>query len=875
MILSPRLRLLATFLLVALVQPINAQFYAPNTESHDPVQRFFVVEAARVLAWWTDPSGTNIAEVSFDVTTKPDQSTVWDLRWLDSKGKAVKTTSISYPASLLKTGADFYRSIFKQLWLADWRNPPALDPGEAIEAYWKGAAMMTVARESSLEKALELVKNRAKLPDRELLPELAGLLTHAALHASSEVVSLDRVLQARGAAWLAFTEKLTSRKLDPLWSPILFQAYRERAAAELWQASALAKSQKPTPQQQGWDTWLRKPVSKDVFLFAVDSTNLPIAMPMLAYDVNANGTGKTLAEVMEEIVEMPQMMAEFHNYAPVFAVQSSIGGGHIMGGSWAVFSRLAYLRLLSAYQSLPHDFQGYQKLLTQVTNALGPKLKEKPDPNLDPSLLGFREVAPLLRLGSTEGIGKLIPVPVVTARDLLNYGWEMAGWQMGSRYKFVNSRWGVHELADPIYKTVTTEVEGLTPFFKRGREAQIAHYGESLKRLQLVEGLFQLVGFNVPFTEESPTIEGTRLFVKRCWLRPADFEWQARALWDTDGFSDIPDLILALREEAGTSGTVAILAYLSQLDNASLRKIPKGSELKYSLADSLHQSSALKVRSMSEGKFRNLDNFSRAQEYERMYWENPDSGLEGRIIFNYIVSGGFSSAQRFYSQARSNFEDSVSFSNGLGQELFVLGYCINDAKLRQHAMEDSRSGSYSDMLLGIWEAAIQGNVKDIEKAANEIVQRYEDRKGPDSQGNRLLKFLPLLPALKDPKHPSRREALEYFGRGGGWMVLRFIWIEKYNIPTEDAILFLGGRENNLLGQFLIDYLEKKQPQALDALNQLSAASDARAEQKVLVACLYSRMHPLGPPHEDKDLKPPGAMSIRQAVMARLQSRQSK
>jgi len=28
-----------------------AQFYAPETEFHDRVQRFFPVEAARVLAW--------------------------------------------------------------------------------------------------------------------------------------------------------------------------------------------------------------------------------------------------------------------------------------------------------------------------------------------------------------------------------------------------------------------------------------------------------------------------------------------------------------------------------------------------------------------------------------------------------------------------------------------------------------------------------------------------------------------------------------------------------------------------------------------------------------------------------------------------------
>jgi len=104
------------------------------------------------------------------------------------------------------------------------------------------------------------------------------------------------------------------------------------------------------------------------------------------------------------------------------------------------------------------------------------------------------------------------------------------------------------------------------------------------------------------------------------------------------------------------------------------------------------------------------------------------------------------------------------------------------------------------------------------------------------------------------------------------MLLRFIWIEKYNIPTEDAVVFLGGRDNTLLGGFLIAYLEKNQPKALDALNRFSASSDARGEQKVLASCLYGRLHPFVPAHEDKDLKPPGAMSIRQAVMAKLKTR---
>src|SRR5689334_3789115 len=134
--------ILAVSSLLTLPRLALGQFYAPNTEYHDPAQRVFVVEAARVLAWWTDPGSTNFAEVAYAATTKPDGTTVWDLRWLDRQGKTVKTATLSYPADLLKNGAEFYRTVFKQLWLKDWRNPTPFQAKEVTEGFWRGAARM-------------------------------------------------------------------------------------------------------------------------------------------------------------------------------------------------------------------------------------------------------------------------------------------------------------------------------------------------------------------------------------------------------------------------------------------------------------------------------------------------------------------------------------------------------------------------------------------------------------------------------------------------------------------------------------------------------------------------------------------------------------
>src|SRR5260221_12867043 len=131
------------------LEAAHAQVYAPATEYHDPVQRVFVVEAARVLAWWSEHGATNLMEVAYDVTTKTDQTTVWEMRWLDPSGKVSKTISVTYPADLLKSGPEFYRSVFKQLWMADWRSPAQFEPIETVEGFWRGAAQMGVSREAS------------------------------------------------------------------------------------------------------------------------------------------------------------------------------------------------------------------------------------------------------------------------------------------------------------------------------------------------------------------------------------------------------------------------------------------------------------------------------------------------------------------------------------------------------------------------------------------------------------------------------------------------------------------------------------------------------------------------------------------------------
>ena len=848
-------------------QGAQAQVYAPATEYHDSVQRVFVVEAARVLAWWNERGATNLVEVVYDVTTRADQTTVWDIRWLDRSAKTAKTATVSYGPEVLKSGPEFYRTVFKQLWQAEWRHPPPLDPVETVRDFWSGAARMKVSREESMGAVLDLMARAQKSPEQDWVPQLAGLLIHCCLPSYAEVVSLDRMVVARGAAWLAFAEMVSIRKYDALWAPVLFQAGRERAAATVWQANTSSKIESSNPQQQGWNLWLRKPSSREVFLFGTTPTNLPMGMPMIAYDIRVNGTGTVLAELIGQMVDSMDEAAALHNFAPLFATRTGVGGGHILNGAWAWYSRQAWVKLLSSYPCATNDFQNFSNELAQANRAPSrlPSETEK-----DLSLFGFKEVAPLLRLGHAEGTGKLSTTAALTARDLLNYGWEMGGWQLGSRYRFIRYSWGVTEYSEPLYSSATLGVEGWMPFFRRRADTQLANYRGSLSRLEMVEGLFHLVGYSEPPNHQgSATAESARLFVKRYWLRPLDLEWEVRTLWDV-ATGEIPDVIQSMQSEGGSLMAASALAYLSAIDNEGLRQLPKAADLKYSIAETLPEPTLVKVRATFDRKYRGVDIFERAQEYERMYWQNPDSGLEGRTLFGYMVSGCYASVRRFYNQSRSNYTDPVGFSNVSGLELFVLGYALNDADLRAKVLEDSRSASYSDMIMHIWEAGIQDDAKQMEAGAKELVDRYEQEQGVNSLGRRLLKFLPLLPALKDPKHSSRREAVEFFGKEPGWTILRFIWIEKYKIPVSEAAVLLGGRENDAFTQLLIAYLEKDKPKVRENRDLLNTP-DARNEYRVLAACLYERLAPNEHNYRDVDLKPAGAMSIRQAVLQKLKA----
>jgi hypothetical protein len=860
--------LISLVLLGISISSLRAQFYAPDTEYHDPVQRFFVVEMARVIGSFENAKSTNaITEIKYEVTTKADKTTVWEIQWLNATGKAMNRAKVEYPGSLLEAGPGFYRTVGAALLLDGWKRRPAkLEKEEVVRKYWKGAEECGLSREESIVKAFA-VSARYTAGETAAMPELSGLLAHAALFSITDRLSIDGVLAARAAAWLFLSERSSAETPDDLWAPILFIGGREKAASQLWQKSHPAKLAQGTAPELGWNIWLRRPTSKEVFMFAVEPKNLAMAVPMLMYDSAANESGGLLAEKLSELVT-PKELVRLHNMAPLMT-RTTIGGGRILEGGWALFQRAAFVSLLAGVNSTETDFKGFANALTKATNVFS-RFNELARES-EASLIGLSDIAPLMKVCHAEGIGPLKPVAVVTGRDLMNYGWEMTGLEMGARHWFVRYRWGIPDLAEQILKETTGQVEGLMPFFLNEETAKTFNYRESLSRLRLVDGFFQKAGWSAnPNADPKNPKEGGRLFVKRAWLRPREMEWQARSLWDAQDLPGIGELLSYYRDNAGSFAAFQALLYFSTLNRESLAQLPQGKEFQEAFAENLNQPGQRYVAAIYERLLHGLDYFERGQKTEELYWKNPDSRLEGRVFRSYAMPMAYKSAKRFYEQSRENLLDPVAVSNELGRDAYIVGYLTKDAKLREEALEDSRSGSGADMEMHAYEDVVRGDFSQLKKDAEEMVERYESE-GKRGSSSKLLGFVPLIQALKDPTHPRHEVALHYFDRSANWTTLRWIFIEQFKLSTEDAIQFLGGRETDLYRRTLICYLDKDRGTMLDAINKWGVSHGVNYES-ILVNNLYERLAKHNQVFDEKDLKPKDAISTSKLLEQKLKGR---
>ena len=833
---------------------LRAQFHAPATEFHDPVQRMFVPEMARVLAWLENLEAPGIVEIKYDLTTNPDGSSHWAIRWMEKDNKERFSTKVEYPASLLDKGPEFYRKVGADLMRPAMKNQ--LKPAkrfDVVDGYWRGARQMTFSREDSLGRALALAESIAEKKN-DKIPDLAGLLAHAALGAVFERYTIDNHLSARAAAWMYLAERSCADSLDMLWAPILYLGGREKPAADLWKTVYGVDMPNSTPQEAGWNILLRQPISRDVYLFATKSENLTMGLPMMAIDAIANGSRELFVQSVATFVDRKNLVA-LHNFA-IQLMDGNVQGGRIVEGYWPYFQRIAIVNLLDSLKPGPGDFGNYATELKTAKSALFTTRKFEAEAEV--SLIGLKEFSGLIKLGHAEGVGPLAPVAVVTARDVLNYSWEISSAQMATRYRFLNKLLGVHEEAQALHKEALPLLEGSAPFFATKEAARTPNYAELQERLQLVDEFYHKVGWSPnPFVASSKA-DSADVFMKRSWGRPKEMQWQLRSLWDARQFTAVEKLLDFYRDQGGLISAAWAVNYLVKARPQAAR-FPKIEDYISAFADRMTQPTLLYLTAIAK-KFEGLDHFKLAVAYEQLYWKNPDTGIEKRIYRHYLMANAVKSARRFYRQARENLGDPIAVSNGIGTMAFMHGYVAGDAQLRGWALEDSSSGSYSDFLLQIWDAAIRDDRKALLSVSKEIIERYEANDGADAMGKVLQKFLPLLPALANAKDPRHQEAIHSFDGKESWVVLRWIWARKFQLPNAETVQFIGGREADYFRRALAFYLEKDHASILIAMNKSNADEPDAEDRTILLNRLYDEIAPRKFAGEETDLKPKDAIS---------------
>jgi hypothetical protein len=855
---------------------VFGQFYTPETRFHDVVQSRYIVELARALAWKENLSQPKVAEVTYSLKNEINENT-WEIKWLDKTGGVVRQFKVTYDDALLLKGSGFYREIYKQM-AGNIQGKSEFSAEKAIQLYWEGADKMGYSRADSLKAALALIPENAKSPATELFPQLAGLLTHAALVSLSGRITLDGVLLARGAAWLAISESMVNDKtgkegLDALWSPILFLAGRERAGMEAWK--------KPTSKQNipadCWDYWFKQPKIEDAFVYAAKPENRRFMLPIVCwycrcFKIDAEQTiDFDFQNLLPQMYPPEEAAKLFHDYYPFFIIYGgTVTIGHTFSEIGPIFARQSWIDCLRKIEPTEDDFSGYKEELQKQGARLKTELKDVAAKKQDMSLLGFSGAAALIEMGHREGVGKLIPVCVATSRDLLNFGWEATGLHMGARWKFVEGKWGVHELSKSIKDSVCLKVSGLDLFFIETGPEMGAQQMATADRTLYLGPILGLIVHNKEWWKNN-VVHDFEEYSSRSWLNADCIRSQISSFYHAMYPKRIMPYIESIRAEGGPLTDSAILQWFAfDLRSDAVPKVPGSKEYKLKFAHEQKQPTHVTITILWDD-YKKLEVFERGKQLEQLYWQGVWSDLSSEIVEDYIKAHAYQSAKRFYTQIEHSIE-SVTFSNGLGPRRFTLAMLENDESAMTEALQASATGSAGDMVMNIAAAAWKDDMKSLEEQVDEYLARYD---GHDKMMLSMKGFVPLVPALKDSKQPDHNKALDYFAKNDEWPTLQWILIKNSKLSTEEAVRFLGGRETDWQRQFIVLYLLKDKVNFEAKYQEQEKIGRSRRRYWgnmafILIHNLRNELLEIPIPKDQPDLRPTDYKTLTERVLTSLQ-----
>ncbi|MGV3659344.1 MAG: hypothetical protein ACO1TE_04145 [Prosthecobacter sp.] len=845
--------------LLAGVLVARGQFYAPATHFHDPVQRLFPVEAARVAAW-LDGFG-DATSVEWEVRSGLGRDTTWFLVWKDAKDAVMHEATVKYTEASLKSGAPWFREVWQQV-AAPWNIP---QPGEAPvaalrDAFWQGmhAADTAVTRLGKVEKARAFALEHPPRGNSRDAMELAGRMTQAGVLALVTPVTLDSLVLARAAAWLAYAEGGTEQPVAELWAPLLCLSGRAPLARAAWQ-SALPVEGKVSLLQQTWALVLRKNTVRDWFAQVATPGHALVALPFLAEASTAQGSG-LWPQVWRDCLK-PDLRLQLHDFIPRLSViDLKVMAQHITP-HMAMQARREATEALNRLGPLP---EADAALVDMASNEKGDKQR----------LLGLADLAPLLKQGFTPKIKALRPVATITQQDLLLHLWDSEMMQLNAQRRAIrtlqtNYRAEVEKLAAAVEKLVPD----FAAYARSEADPPATLRGERTEFL----GSHDLTAHSLPSfyktLREGGDVQAEEDRVHRFWLARSGVTLRALI-----SFLQVPEPRMRFEEYAGRLLEEGGSVHASQLFSAlaSYGAIIQGGRLladedwlrriDEACPDMIETKRNIAVRPWAPG----WHSLKVAQALEPLFWQAPDSLDTTYIFWRYIEAGAFDAAKRFYSQVRGLRVDESDFKTLMAPSRWTLAFLENDRASMDAAVADSREHG----ILVFYHALVTGDdataLKTIEKG---IADRKEAGK-PEKEAHwtRLKAFMAHAPALAKPGTPEYETAMASIKKDTMWIELQWFLQQRYQLPPPEALRLVGHPRPATEEQSAFIYYLKGNRPKFEEKFRLCVGSNARSGfWRVLLPWMRMQMRgetPL-PAGKQPDLRPAGEIEPLSALIRRL------
>ncbi len=847
-----------------------AQWYAPETNYHDPVQRVFPVELARVLAWRENTAhGAGIAEVTYDLNCAEDGAAEWTLRWLDANGGVWREAKVGYRAALLLGGPDFYRNIARQLRAQPWAAFERMSETGLEAAFWAGLWQMQTSRMAGLRVAMkEESAVRENPSDATAAARLAGGLLASTVPSAAGMLTLDSTLAARGAAWLALAEEEAgdrgaSPAGDLRWAVVLKLAQREEQAARLEintrpDAVAAAPDDEAALARDLWRDLLGWNERRALLLRAARCETPAHGAPLLAAAARLGESGRVVANAAEWLYagggEWARLV-EMHDYAPL----AGVAGAHWTSLLWEGASRAGWVRALRTLP--PAERAKIPGLDAALAGALlppamdGEALRERAaaafmaernnnngnadDDFLDRALPGFRLSAPLMQLAWREGgaASPLAPAAAATARDLLNFGWEMCGAQLASRLRAAPAA----PSREALRKAILRHAPELSPFLARGVLQKETPGMDHPGRFARVDAMADAL---LPPSAPDEKIVRARQVARRGWLMPGHTRRALHAMLEAG--EDV-DGTVALARRAHAEGGMALDRALRQTleqrpefkrmlgerFDALALLLPSGEDASPARAgDTAHQKAD---RSAGGGARRNA---STLQKMERAFWSRPDIE-RARGFFNSCLGlNAPRPALRFAEEAWPLVEDDKDAAAFAGT-VFTLALVEDDTDAARRWLD--RAGTGGEGMRRAACALYFAVAGQDDGAARQAAAALADT--PDKAAG-YTRLLDRWQELRRGGEDARARAFAELSAQRNLSLFKWIVARQLNLGDERRIALFGGKNARGADHVLVRCLqEKEKPGSRARLGGLDGFSP---EERVLVQRARARTSPRQP-----------------------------